>query len=236
MNRTPKEESVSIAPLIAQSLAVGENSVNFDDSMRQFVELTQVRFPAMRRAAKDVQKAVDELGLGSGQPTHAYLRFVNKASTETFATGTVLEMHAGSTCINQMIFCFGISIRRDLTTTQQGMEKVIVSGASQTDIKLPELLQFYVVDQLSHEFAHAFGIRPGEGRLKDIGVDDVEKIADAVAIWAIPPGDSRANRKLIFTGFNRLQNSYHDSNDLPALDRVVRTVAEDTLNHYKLLP
>jgi hypothetical protein len=165
-----QEAHFKYTPLFDELLQLGNSTVNFDASMRQFVELTKVGFSAMRRAAKDVQKAVDELGLGSGQPTHAYLQLINQASKETFATGPISEIRAGGTCINHMILCFVNSIRQDLFTTKQGMEKVIASGAAQTDVKLHELLQFYIVDQLSREFAHTFGVRPEAGRIKDFGV------------------------------------------------------------------
>jgi hypothetical protein len=225
---------LSLAPLIVESLTITGHSVNFDESVRQFAGATHVRFGEMRRLARQVKSTVDQIGVRTTGLTHAYVRFVNEPSVETYTTLPDCDIKVGSIRINQLITAYGPRIQHDLAGAREGEEMMTRKGIGAVGISIDEILRFRVMDQVSHEFAHAFGIRPGISRLSGRGVAEIEEITDALAIWSIPAGDSRATRTLIHTGFTRLQNKFED--DVQTLGLAIKTVAESVLRHYKLLP
>jgi hypothetical protein len=200
--------------------------------MQKFVELTGVELFAMRQAAKEVQQAIDHLGLKTSQRTHSYWQFVSFPFPFTFGTKVIPEESVGAVHINRVTYCFGPTIRQDLSVVRQGTQMLVDKGLAPSDISVSEMMRFHIIDQLSHEFAHAFGVRPEVGRFAGLDPVDVERITDAVAIWAIPPNDPRGSRKLIITGFTRLD----PSKSVAMANQEVKAVARDVLDYYKLLP
>lgn len=229
-DESPQQVDVVLEPLLEESLRIGNDTVNFDASMRGLVELTTVGLPVIRKAAESVHRSVHSLGLAESLPTHTYLKTEPARRQFTFGFAQTEEITAGTLRINGFIFCFGPVISQNLVEIRECLTEEVRSGRG-NDISVQEGQQYFVIDQLSHEFTHAFGVRPGIGRLRGCTVGEVEELADAVAIWAIAPDDPRAHRPLALTGFTRLA-----SYERVRVDRELREWARDVLGKYRLLP
>ncbi len=228
MNQSNSE--IHLCPLLHETLELGQNTVNFDDSMRRFVALTGVEFETIRQAAASVEQTVRRLGLGSNQAIHAYLRFTDEPSQHTFLTGTIEETEMGHIRMNTLISGYKVAIERHRQIQKDGLKKMRLAGI-RPGIATSHLLQFGVVDQVLHEFAHAFGVTPKAIGLEDVPLNDIERITDAIAIAAIPATHPSANRELIFTGFTRLLHSV----DRSMFGEPIKTLCQDILSQYHLI-
>jgi hypothetical protein len=229
-----KEMGLDFSPLLEESLVLGDSTVNFDRSMLHFVPLTEVTFSAIREAAESVHRVATNLGLGFPSPTHTYLYFTadrvpvrKELHTTPFLFGPVEEQAIGSIRINQLIFCVKPLVGQEHAATRKLVKRVEVAGHG-PDMSLSKVLRLAVIDHLLHEFAHAFGVRPNNERLKGLDLNDIENLTDAVGCWAIPLDDIRTTRELFYTGFTGLQRK----EDLRC---PVRIVAEDVLRRNKLV-